>query len=122
MLYFIKKQPDVKNFGKEKLGELIRSDDTLRGHVSLLEGNSTLQKKCNEKIITNFDEILQKTDIQQYLIDLFRKSKSFDELGKKLSGNSGSHIGLKKLREKMNMMCKDMIKDTVTPYIKKGGR
>ena len=74
-----------------------------------------------EKIINEYNRILRESNIQEYIIDLFRKSASFDELEKKLSGNSDNHTGWYALVNKMREKCDDMAKAELIQYIKKGG-
>ena len=110
----------ISTYIVRQVGVMIDENPISKGHIYIKE-NKILQKKCSEKIIINYREILRETNIQEYLIDLFRKSASFDELGEKLSGNSAIHIGWNALADDLRKRCKDMIRDTITPYIKKGG-
>ena len=103
-----------------KADDMIKAYPELKGHISLLKGNDTLKKECAEKIINNYNGILKELNIQEYLIDLFRKSASFEELIQRVSGNSDNHIGWYELVNKTRKKCDDMIKAELIQYIKKG--
>ena len=104
---------------KSAVNNMIKLDSDK--YISRLKNNDSLAKECGEKIIDKYSEIIKESNIQQYLIDLFRKSASFEELGEKLSGNNPKYLGWDTLVENMRKKYNDMIMETVTPYIKKGG-
>ena len=107
-----------RQYPREALIEMIRRDPSLRQHKGFLDGNYTPTDRVNEKIKCIRTDILEKSGIDQQLMDFFRQSDSLVETYEKIRTDRVFKMRLEEIEEAFW----DADKKTLVEYIKNNGK